>query len=200
MNDTFDIRNMESHIEVHKFRGGAIVGATALALIFQAFVPVYFPQASLLDLPLLNKSYEQWSAESLALSRQGPRAELAAAFQAHLAPLDPGAPENEQSTLIAARLFTDYLRACRDDRKNSRSLHRFGEKVRRKRSRQRERAHRHGIGDVAAQLLEEPPDGDAHHQSPDRGGYERCCRPSNRERSHRRGGDSHAEGHEGGGT
>ena len=27
MNDTFDIRNMEAHIEVHKFRGGAIVVA-----------------------------------------------------------------------------------------------------------------------------------------------------------------------------
>ncbi len=30
--------------------------------------------------------------------------------------LDPNAPENEQATLIAARLFTDYLRACRDER------------------------------------------------------------------------------------
>ena len=77
---------------------------------------VDYPGEWLLDLPLLNKTYEEWSAESLALSRAGPRAELAAAFQAHLATLDPNAPQNEQATLIAAKLFTDYLRACRDDR------------------------------------------------------------------------------------
>lgn len=77
---------------------------------------VDYPGEWLLDLPLLNKSYEQWSAESLALARQGPRAELAAGFLAHLATLAPTAPENEQFTLTAARLFTDYLRACRDER------------------------------------------------------------------------------------
>jgi predicted YcjX-like family ATPase len=77
---------------------------------------VDYPGEWLLDLPLLNKSYEEWSAESLMLARQGPRAELAAAFCAHLATLDPIAPANEQATLISARLFTDYLRACRDDR------------------------------------------------------------------------------------
>ncbi|MDB5653434.1 MAG: amino acid regulated cytosolic protein [Tardiphaga sp.] len=77
---------------------------------------VDYPGEWLLDLPLLNKTYEEWSAESLALSRQGPRATLATPFQAHLATLDPVAPANEQATLIAARLFTEYLRACRDDR------------------------------------------------------------------------------------
>ena len=41
---------------------------------------VDYPGEWLLDLPLLNKSYEQWSAESLALSREGPRAKLAAAL------------------------------------------------------------------------------------------------------------------------
>ena len=39
---------------------------------------VDYPGEWLLDLPLLNKSYEQWSAESLALSREGPRKALAA--------------------------------------------------------------------------------------------------------------------------
>jgi predicted YcjX-like family ATPase len=38
---------------------------------------VDYPGEWLLDLPLLNKSYEQWSAESLALSRREPRARLA---------------------------------------------------------------------------------------------------------------------------
>jgi rod shape-determining protein MreD len=65
MNDAFDIRNMESHIEVHKFRGGAIVGATLLCLMFQAFVPVYFAKAAMIDLPLLITIY-------FGLSRRNP--------------------------------------------------------------------------------------------------------------------------------
>jgi rod shape-determining protein MreD len=65
MSDTFDIRNMESHIEVHKFRGGAIVVAAILALMFQAFVPVYIPKAALCDLPLLITIY-------FGLSRRNP--------------------------------------------------------------------------------------------------------------------------------
>jgi predicted YcjX-like family ATPase len=39
---------------------------------------VDYPGEWLLDLPLLNKSYEQWSAESLALSREGRARKLAA--------------------------------------------------------------------------------------------------------------------------
>ena len=77
---------------------------------------VDYPGEWLLDLPLLSKSYEQWSAESLALSRQGPRAKLAAPWHAQLATLKPEAHEDEQAALMSARLFTDYLRACRDER------------------------------------------------------------------------------------
>src|SRR6201992_2825566 len=77
---------------------------------------VDYPGEWLLDLPLLCKSFEQWSAESLALSRQGPRAKLAAPWHAQLATLKPEAREDEQAALISARLFTDYLRACRDAR------------------------------------------------------------------------------------
>jgi predicted YcjX-like family ATPase len=77
---------------------------------------VDYPGEWLLDLPLLNKSYEQWSAESLALSREAPRAHLAAAWRAQLAALDEQGKEDEQATLASARLFTEYLRACRDER------------------------------------------------------------------------------------
>ena len=48
---------------------------------------VDYPGEWLLDLPLLTKSYEQWSAESLALSREGPRVKLAAPWHEHLATL-----------------------------------------------------------------------------------------------------------------
>src|ERR1700694_662482 len=77
---------------------------------------VDYPGEWLLDLPLLNKSYEQWSNESLALSRANLRAPLATPWHAHLATLNAEGREDEQAALTAARLFTEYLRACRDER------------------------------------------------------------------------------------
>ena len=77
---------------------------------------VDYPGEWLLDLPLLGKSYEQWSRESLALSREAPRVHLAGEWHAQLATLNAEGREDEQATLAAARLFTGYLRACRDER------------------------------------------------------------------------------------
>jgi predicted YcjX-like family ATPase len=77
---------------------------------------VDYPGEWLLDLPLLSKSYERWSAESLALSRTSPRDRLARDWHAHLATLTATAREDEAATRTAATLFTDYLRACRDER------------------------------------------------------------------------------------
>src|SRR6201746_1921614 len=77
---------------------------------------VDYPGEWLLDLPLLSKSYEQWSAESLALSRQQPRMRLATPWHAHLTTLNAEAREDEPAARMAAKLFTDYLRACRDER------------------------------------------------------------------------------------
>lgn len=65
MNDAFDLRLTETHIEVHKFRSGAIVAATFLALLLQAFVPAYIPKFAVLDLPLLVTIY-------FGLSRRNP--------------------------------------------------------------------------------------------------------------------------------
>jgi uncharacterized protein len=77
---------------------------------------VDYPGEWLLDLPLLNKTYEQWSRESLDLSRKLPRAGLATTWHAHLRTLNASAREDEQAALAAARHFTQYLRACRDQR------------------------------------------------------------------------------------
>jgi rod shape-determining protein MreD len=65
MNDTYDLRSGETHIEVHKFRGGAILFATLFALFVQAFLPVYFPKSAIVDLPLLITIY-------FGLSRRNP--------------------------------------------------------------------------------------------------------------------------------
>ena len=65
MNSAFDLRIGESHIEVHKFRTGAILIATLLALVIQAWFPLHFARMALLDLPLLVTIY-------FGLSRRNP--------------------------------------------------------------------------------------------------------------------------------
>lgn len=77
---------------------------------------VDYPGEWLLDLPLLNQTYAEWSARAVDLSRRPPRSKLAETWHAHLKTLDPGAPEDEAVAREAARLFTGYLRACRDER------------------------------------------------------------------------------------
>lgn len=77
---------------------------------------VDYPGEWLLDLPLLELAYEEWSAQTLARSQEGPRSRLAAAWHAHLATLQPIDRADEQDAIMAAQLFTEYLKACRDER------------------------------------------------------------------------------------
>ncbi len=65
MNETYELRSGETHIEVHKFYPGAVVFVAAAALIFQAMAPVYFAKLNILDLPLLVTIY-------FGLSRRNP--------------------------------------------------------------------------------------------------------------------------------
>src|SRR2546426_3561370 len=60
---------IEPHIEVHKFQTGAVVGATALALVLQASLPVRFHWAAWIELPLLITLY-------FGLSRRNPSSGL----------------------------------------------------------------------------------------------------------------------------
>ena len=80
---------------------------------------VDYPGEWLLDLPLLNKSFEQWSAESLALSREGPRAQArgAVASASHdasargrLRTNRPRSPPPNCSRTICAPAATNALR------------------------------------------------------------------------------------------
>lgn len=57
MNDTFELRSGDTHIEVHKFFPGAIAGVTIAALALQAAIPVYLHRLDYLDLPLLITIY-----------------------------------------------------------------------------------------------------------------------------------------------
>ena len=76
---------------------------------------VDYPGEWLLDLPLMNMSYRQWSEATIAASHVQPRAALAKAWHYHLATLDAGAVAQELSAVKAAELFTAYLAACRKD-------------------------------------------------------------------------------------
>lgn len=47
----------DSYIEVHKYRTGSVIGAAAVALLLQGFLPKYFPHAASLELPLVVTVY-----------------------------------------------------------------------------------------------------------------------------------------------
>jgi predicted YcjX-like family ATPase len=76
---------------------------------------VDYPGEWLLDLALLGKSYAEWSAEAVALSRGPHRAPLAAAWHAGLAECAADSHEDEDAARRLAELFTAYLRAARAD-------------------------------------------------------------------------------------
>jgi predicted YcjX-like family ATPase len=76
---------------------------------------VDYPGEWLLDLALLRKSYAEWSAEALALSREPHRSALAAEWYAALGGSDPAGPEDEDEARRLAEIFTAYLRAARAD-------------------------------------------------------------------------------------
>jgi predicted YcjX-like family ATPase len=73
-----------------------------------------YPGEWLLDLPLLERSYTDWSRETLTLARLPPRAALAQPWLGLIADIDPSAPADETTARQAADLYTVYLRACRD--------------------------------------------------------------------------------------
>ncbi len=76
---------------------------------------VDYPGEWLLDLPLLGKSYAEWSTETLARAATGAHAEIAAPWLDATRAMAPDAPEDETTARRLAALFTDYLRAARAD-------------------------------------------------------------------------------------
>jgi hypothetical protein len=76
---------------------------------------VDYPGEWLLDLSLLGKSFRDWSAEALALSREPHRAKLAAPWHAALEKVAPSAPASEELAAKLADAFKAYLLAARQD-------------------------------------------------------------------------------------
>lgn len=76
---------------------------------------VDYPGEWLLDLPLLGKTYAEWSAQAMALSRLPNRMPLATKWHAALSGADPRGEADESVARHLAEEFTAYLRACRAD-------------------------------------------------------------------------------------
>ena len=76
---------------------------------------VDYPGEWLLDLPLLDQNFTEWSASMIAQARQGSRAALAADWLAFAEGLDIAGPEDETTARQSADLFTQYLTACREE-------------------------------------------------------------------------------------
>ncbi|MBS8260211.1 YcjX family protein [Roseibium polysiphoniae] len=74
-----------------------------------------YPGEWLLDLPLLKRSYAEFSAEALKRARAANRSEIAAPFLAELSGIDPDGPETETTAQILSETFKAYLAACRQD-------------------------------------------------------------------------------------
>ncbi len=74
---------------------------------------VDYPGEWLLDLPLLGKSFAQWSRETFLASASAARAPLAAQWRGFMANADPRGKASEEDARRAAELFTEYLRGCR---------------------------------------------------------------------------------------
>ena len=74
---------------------------------------VDYPGEWLLDLPLLNQTYSEWSLQELEMSRDANRNNLGEDWHKLLARLDPLSEADEEDAKRACEAFTAYLRKCR---------------------------------------------------------------------------------------
>ena len=74
-----------------------------------------YPGEWLLDLPMLNQTFEQWSEYMGELLMQEPRAGVAAEFLDKLQQIDPLSPANENELAELADEYTQLLKTFRED-------------------------------------------------------------------------------------
>jgi predicted YcjX-like family ATPase len=78
---------------------------------------VDYPGEWLLDLPLLGKSYAEFSREAFELAMLPVREELSAEWRALAASVDASAPADEMTARRLAESFAAYLKACKEDQR-----------------------------------------------------------------------------------
>ncbi len=104
---TTQISELRLDIE-HERRSRWRSGPTTLTLDI-----VDYPGEWLLDLALLDQSYEEWSRDTVAASARPERAEAAATWRGSASALDPGGPADEEAASRLADAFRTYLLALR---------------------------------------------------------------------------------------
>jgi hypothetical protein len=75
---------------------------------------VDYPGEWLLDLPLIEQSYEAWARAALVLAETPARRDAARGWHAALAAADPAQPHDEPAAAALAKAWAGYLAACRD--------------------------------------------------------------------------------------
>ena len=85
---------------------------------------VDYPGEWLLDLPLLGKSFADFSREALELAALPVREDLSRAWRAISAEIDPNADADEMTARRLAESFAAYLKACKLDERALRGLRR----------------------------------------------------------------------------
>jgi uncharacterized protein len=88
---------------------GGVLGARSVTLEL-----LDYPGEWLLDLPMLGRSFAEWSTTTLARLRRGARAEAFGAFLAFADGLPAGAPAEDTLARRGFALYRDGLRAARD--------------------------------------------------------------------------------------
>jgi predicted YcjX-like family ATPase len=74
-----------------------------------------YPGEWLLDLPLLETSYVQWSADTIKRLREGARAEIARDFLSFAAEHSCNEPASDETARTAHELYRTFLRKARDE-------------------------------------------------------------------------------------
>jgi predicted YcjX-like family ATPase len=93
-----------------RYRPQGIIGRQLVDTTTVEVEIIDYPGEWLLDLPMLEQSFEEWSAAMLRLSHSAPRASLAGAWRN----VAPDAPATEEALETARQSYTEYLRACRE--------------------------------------------------------------------------------------
>jgi len=93
-----------------RYRPRGVIGRQLVDATTVEVEIIDYPGEWLLDLPMLEQRFEDWSAAMLRLSRTGPRASLAGSWR----DIAPDAPATEESLESARQSYTRYLRACRE--------------------------------------------------------------------------------------
>jgi predicted YcjX-like family ATPase len=93
-----------------RYRPQGVIGRQLVDTTTVEVEIIDYPGEWLLDLPMLEQTFEEWSAAMLRLSRAGGRAFLKGTWR----DVAPDAPATEEALEAARQSYTQYLRACRE--------------------------------------------------------------------------------------